>query len=276
MAVSIYEKTPVAEEDIPKTAFCCHRDLFEFTRMPFGLCNAPSKVQRTMDYVLAGAIGKHAYVYLDDIVIYSKSVSERVKHLADIFEWLRQAGLRLKPSKCHFGKQELLIIGYIVNKDGISCDPDKPKAISQLPQPQNVKELRSVLGMANYYRQCVPDYASIAQPLVTLTKKHQYFCCGPDQTISFNTLKQMLMASSVMAFPRTDRPYKLYTDVCDYAIGAIHVQVDDTGVERVIQYYSHQLSGAQLHWVTVEKEAYAIVKAIEKQRPYLHVAKSLL
>ena len=237
--------------------------------MPFGLANGPAVFQRTMDKVLAGLIGRCVFVYLDDIVVYSASIEEHEKHLQSVFDRLQDAGLRLKPSKCHFGLPEVRLLGHIISADGKSPDPEKTEAISSLPPPTTVREVRSFLGSASYYRMCIPDYAKIAEPLTELTRKHVRMEWNPDRQAAFDQLKQELVSNRVMAPPRTDRPYKLYTDACDYAVGAILVQEDDKGVERVIQYISHALSSPQRRWATIEKEAYAVVYAIEKLRTYL-------
>ena len=128
--------------------------------------------------------------------------------------------------------------------------------------------MRSYLGMTGFYRQCLPDYAQIAEPLEELKRKDTHFVWGPSHSEAF----EKLTSSHVMTAPRTDRPYKLYTDACDYAVGAILVQVDDSGTERVIQYVSHSFSSVKRRWATLEKEAYAVVYAISKLRPYLYGA----
>ena len=123
--------------------------------------------------------------------------------------------------------------------------------------------MRRFLGMANYYRTCIPNYAMVSEPLVKLTRKTEPFVWGEEQNVACYMLNQLLTSSHVMAYPKINEPYKLYTDACNYAVGAILVQEHD-GVEKVVQYVSHQLSGSQLRWATIEKEAYAVVYAIQK------------
>lgn len=267
-----YWQILVSEKDIEKTAFVCHRGLYEFTRMPFGLANAPSVFQRTMQDVLGDMVGDFVMVYIDDIVVYSKSHEEHQEHLRQVFDALELHGLKLKTSKCHLDVPEVELLGYVVSARGVNCNPDKTRAISELSQPQSVKEVRSFLGMAGYYRQCVPGFAKIAAPLVKLTRKNVRFAWGQMEQEAFDTLKKLLVSSKVMALPDTSKPFKLYTDACDYAIGAILVQDDDVGMERPIQYISKQLSGSQLNWATIEKEAYAVIHALTKLRPYLYGA----
>ncbi len=167
-----YHQIVIDEKDRHKTAFRCHRGLFEFNVMPFGLCNAPSVFQRTMDKIFQGLIGKCLYIYLDDLVIYSKDPESHAHDLHLVFERLRQAGLKMKPSKCHFGKTSVELLGYIISQEGRATNPDKVKVIQDLQAPTTVKGVRSFLGMTGYYRCVIPDYAHIAVPLVDLTKKH--------------------------------------------------------------------------------------------------------
>jgi len=238
-----YWQVLVAEPDIEKTAFRCHRGLFEFVRMPFGLASAPANFQRTMDFVLSNFIGRLAMVYIDDVVVYSKSPEEHAHHLEAIFTKLHDAGLKLKPSKCTFARDKVNLLGYIVSVDGISSDRTKTDAIANLPPPEDVAGVRTFLGMSGYYRQCVESYAQHAEPLVRLVRKSERFVWGSEQQVAFQHLKDALVSNKVMAHPQVNKPYRLYTDACNYAVGAILVQNDESGTERVIQYVSHQLVG---------------------------------
>lgn len=264
-----YWQIPMDESSIPKTAFTCHLGLFEFLRMPFGLSNAPAIFQRVMNKVLSGLIGKCCMVYIDDIVIYSKSEHQHAKHLEQIFERLRQAGLQLKPTKCSFGLKEIELLGYSVSADGIRPLQSRVDAILNLTAPKDVKGVRSFLGMAGYYRQCIPGFATVALPLTELTKHKEPFRWGYEHQDAFDRLKVALTSTPVLAHPDVNRPYTLYTDASDAAVGAILVQVDKNGTERVISYLSHKLSGAQLNWPTIEKEAYGIIYALKKFHAYL-------
>ena len=132
-----------------------------------------------MDRVLAGLIGRIVMVYLDEIVIYSHSKEAHVQHLELVFARLREAGLRLKPTKCFFGLGEIKLLVYIANGDGIYTDPEKVKAIAKLTPPRDIKGVRSFLGMTGFYRQCLPNYAQIAEPLQELKQKYAHFVVGP-------------------------------------------------------------------------------------------------
>ena len=264
-----YWQLPVAEADREKTAFVCHRGQFQYNRVSFGLANAPSFFQRTMNHILAPLLGKCVLIYIDDLVIYSSSKAQHLRDLEQVFVLLDQFNLKLKRSKCEFGKPRVELLGYQIDARGIAPLPEKTAAIRDLPAPRNLKTTRSFLGLANYYRQCMPNYAHIAEPMVNLTRKGVDFNWTNQHDAAFQSLKGLLVSSHVMAHPDVHKPYKLYTDACDYAIGGILCQVDDQGVERVIQYISHQLNPVQRRWATIEKEAYAVVYALQKLRPYL-------
>ena len=159
-------------------------------------------------------------------------------------------------------RTELDLLGYKVSGRGIRPQPEKISAIKNLIPPTNVKGVRSFLGMTGYYRQCLENYAKIAQPIVALTRKSVPFEWSEECQVAFDRLKTMLTTDPVMAHPRTDLPYTLHTDACGYAVGAILCQRHEDGIEHVVQYVSHQLSGSQLNWAVCEKEAYAVVYAV--------------
>lgn len=267
-----YWQLPIRKRDRLKTAFVCHMGQYEYNRVPFGLANAPAVFQRTMNQVLAPVIGKCAFVYIDDIIVYSANPQDHAKHLADVFKLLNQHQITLKRSKCNFGQSEVQILGFLVNKDGISPIPSKTSAISNLDTPRNVKDIRSFLGMVNYYRRVIPNYSQYSSELTRLTKKGVPFDWTPACERGFQGLKNALTSAEIMAYPQIGKPFKLYTDACDYAVGAILVQDDENNVERPIHYISHQLTDVQCKYATIEKEAYAIIYALTKLRPYLYGA----
>ena len=268
-----YWQIAIDEASIPKTAFRCHRDLYEFRRLPFGLRNAPASFQRIMDSVLGDLIGKNCLLYLDDIFVFSDNAEEHLGHIQSVFERLRTAGFTLNSEKCHFGLSEVKMLGFIINGQGIATDPAKVEVIKNLPAPRSVKQIRSFVGSCSFYRRMLPSFSHHAEALTKLTRKHVKFVWGPEQETAFVKLKALLVSSKVMAVPRPEEPYLVYTDASDYAVGAILVQKDETGTERVIQYVSHSLSKSQRKWSVLEREGWAIIHAIRTLRPYLYGAK---
>ena len=267
-----YYQIEMQEADKPKTAFVCFKGLFEFNVLPFGLCAAPPVFQDLMNKVLKHALNKFAFAYLDDIIIYSPDLETHLEHLQYIFNCLREAGLKLKLSKCDFGVDQVNYLGHVISKEGIQPDPAKIGVINNLKRPYTVREVRSFLGMASYYRRFIKDFATIAFPLTQLTRKYSRFKWDSDCQKSFEKLKQCLCETVVLAHPDVSKPYLLYTDASDYAVGAVLTQEFPEG-ERVVQFLSKQLSQTQRKWPTIEKEAYAIIYAVNKLRPFLFGSK---
>ena len=265
-----YWQIPLKESCREKTAFICHRGLYQFKRLPFGLMNAPAIFQRFMNKLLAPFLGKFCCVYLDDIVIFSKNAEEHEDHLRKVFTKLQEHNLKLKPSKCHLELPEIKLLGYVISKDGKKSDPDKIEALTKMARPDTVKQVRSFLGLTGFYRSLIPNYAKIAAPLTQLLRKHAHYHWGHEQEHAWCKLRDELVSDRVMAYPQPDKPYKLYTDACDYAVGAVLVQDDENGIEHPIHYVSKQLHGTQLSWPVIEKEGFGVMFAIKKLEPYLH------
>ncbi len=266
-----YWQCELDERDRQKTAFVCHRGLFEFNRLAFGLANAPGQFQRRMDRILSGLIGKICFIYIDDIVIFSKNAEEHARHVQLVLDRIAAAGLTLKLSKCRFGQTEVDLLGFRLNGEGIAPQDDKADAIKNLPTPETAKDIRAFLGMAGYYRQCIPEFAKHAVPLNELTKKNVQFKWTDDCQRSFDRLKDLLSSDKVMIYPDVTQSYQLHTDASDIAVGAVLTQVRD-GLDRPVQYVSKAFSGAQKKWTAITKEAYAIIYALKKLRPYLQGA----
>jgi hypothetical protein len=258
-----YWQVDLHPDDIEKTAFVCHRGLFEFTRLPFGLVNAPGQFQRLMSSILSEHLGRTCLVYIDDIVVFSKDKDAHRADVQKILDTIHDAGLTLKLKKCFFCKEQVELLGYTVSASGISPQEDKVAVIRDMSPPEDLKAVQRFLGMTGYYRQTIPGYASLAEPLVRLTKKGEPWCWKEEQDTAFRQLREELTSDRVMAFPHTELPYKLYTDASNYAVGAILAQ-DQDGIERPIHYVSKQLTEGQKKWSAIEREAYAIIYALQK------------
>ncbi len=226
-------------------------------------------------------------VYLDDIIIYSKTFDDHLKHLRKVFELLLSAGLRLNRTKCEFFKNKIDYLGYIVSKDGIAPNTKKIESITTYPEPTNQKELGSFLGLASYYRKFVRAFAEKVHPLTALTKKSAQWKCGTEERDAFNCIKRCLTTKPILGYPDFSREFIIYTDASGYGIGAVLAQMQtpplpdqtetseaDTAEsgdrEVVIAYTSKHLNEREAKWSTTEKECFAIVHAIEVFRPYLY------
>ena len=190
----------------PKTAFTTHAGLFQFKVMPFGLTNAPATFQRLMDLVLAGLKWSCALVYLDDIIVYSSSFSSHLQHLESVLSQLRASGLSLHISKCHFAQTKLKYLGHVVSHAGIEPDPDKLRAVRDYPIPTRLKEVRTFLGLTSYYRRFIRGYATLAEPLISLTRKadHKPFVWTTDCEHAFHRLRELLIDAPIISYPHFD------------------------------------------------------------------------
>ena len=265
-----YWQVQLDENSREKTAFTCHRGLFEFTRMPFGLAGAPSIFMQLMHIVLEG-LEDIAIPYLDDIIILGKTITDHQKNIETVFARLRKHNLKIKLKKCEFFRTQTKYLGFVVNGQGIMPDPDKVSAIRAMTEPTSVREVRGFIGMCSYYRRFVPGFSDIAAPLIELTKKFSRFRWTEACQKSFDEIKEKLASASLLIYPDPSKPYTLYTDASDRGIGACLTQEMD-GIERPIHFLSHKLSDTQSRWSTIEKEAYAIYYALEKLEHYLHEA----
>ena len=265
-----YWQVEVAEPDKEKTAFSTARGHFEFNVMPFGLTNAPATFQRLMECVLAGLSGEQCLIYLDDIIIFSSSFEEHLVRLVSVLQRLRQAGLKLKPAKCHFAMKQVVYLGHVISAEGIYPDPSKTAAVADYPAPKDAKQLKKFLGLANYYRRFVRHYATIAEPLHSILRgKPKHFHWDEQCDKAFNTLRNHLVTPPILTLPNFSIPFVLYTDASDVAVGGVLSQQQD-GVERVIAYWSRQLKPAERKYSTIEREALAAVAAIKDFYPYLY------
>ena len=264
-----YWQVEMNESDKEKTAFITHKGLYEFNVMPFGLCNAPGTFQRLMNYVLQEFLGKFVAVYLDDIIIYSKTFEQHIDHIGQVFRALRKAILKIKLKKGYFCFPNLAFLGHIMGRNGISPDPTKVEKIKSFPEPQNLKELRGALGLFSYYRKFVKNFSNIAKPMLMLLKKDTPFIWTEKQQEAFNFLKKCLMEAPILQYPDFEKPFVLYTDSSGTGLGAVLSQIDDEKRERVIAYASRSLNKAECNYGITDQECLAVVWAIKHFEQYL-------
>jgi len=204
-----------------RSAFCTRRGLYEFTRMPFGLANAPSTFCRLMNSVLHDLLYVICLCYLDDIIVYADTPEQLIERLDTIFTRLRAHGLKAKASKCVLFKAPIDFLGHTVSAEGIEPQTEKIAAIRDWPTPHCLRDVRAFFGLASYYRRFVKDFATIAEPLSRLTRKGIAFHWTDETQLAFDRLKQALQEVDTLAYPHPDLPYILDTDASDVAVGAV-------------------------------------------------------
>ena len=207
-----YWQIPVANEDRPKTAFKTKKGLFEFKVMPFGLCNAPATFQRVMDRLLIGLKWNFCLVYLDDIVIFSKTFEKHIEHLEEVFKRIQNANFHLKAEKCVFGRKEIIYLGYSISKEGIKPEPSKLTAIQSIKAPSKIKQLQQFLGLCSYYRRFIKNFAQIAEPLNQLLRKSIKFEWLEKHQKAFEDLKNKLQKPPILALPNFQKQFFINTD----------------------------------------------------------------
>lgn len=264
-----YWQVGLTERAKKKSAFVVRGGLYEFNVMPFGLCNAPATFQRLMERVLSGLQWEMLMLYLDDVIVYAGTVQEEVDRLRVVFQRLREANLKLKPSKCFLFQRSVKYLGHVVSNQGVHTDPDKIKAIEEWPVPVNREEVRSFVGLASYYRKFVKGFAEIAKPLHQLTGKNIKFAWTSEAEMAFQELKSRLMAAPILAYPMPEGDFILDTDASQHAMGAVLQQVQD-GETKVIGYASKTFSKQQRNYCVTRKELCAVITYVKHFRPYLY------
>ena len=263
-----YWQIELSQEDRHKTAFATKHGLFEHTRMPFGLCNAPSTFMRAMTLVLKGMSWEEVLAYLDDVIVTGKGFWGHLQNLQKVLERLRWHNLKLKPRKCEFFNTEVDYLGRTVTRGGVKVAESKAAAVRDWPVPQNVADIQSFMGLIGYHREFVKGLAELAEPLYQLTAAKAKWEWTPERQKAFDDLRHTLTSAPVLAYPDPKLPFILDVDASGVGIGAELIQVVD-GVERVIAYASHRLTPAQRNYCTTRRELLAVVKYTNQFRHYL-------
>ncbi|KAD2393961.1 hypothetical protein E3N88_40938 [Mikania micrantha] len=263
-----YHQLRVQDEDIPKTAFRTRYGHYEFMVMPFGLTNAPAVFMDLMNRVCKPYLDQFVIVFIDDILIYSKSKAEHEQHLRTILELLKEEKLYAKFSKCEFWLKEVQFLGHVVNSEGIHVDPVKIEAIKDWDTPKTPTEIRSFLGLAGYYRRFISNFSKIALPLTKLTQKSEPFIWEQKQEEAFQTLKQKLCDAPILSLPDGCDDFVVYCDASHQGLGCVLMQRD-----KVIAYASRQLKIHEKNYTTHDLELGAVVFALKIWRHYLYGTK---
>ncbi|KAI3807474.1 hypothetical protein L1987_23403 [Smallanthus sonchifolius] len=263
-----YHQLKIQEEDIPKTAFRTRYGHYEFLVMPFGLTNAPAVFMDLMNRVCKPYLDKFVIVFIDDILIYSRTKEEHEHHLKLILELLSNEKLYAKFSKCEFWIQEVHFLGHVINKNGIHVDPSKIEAIKNWEAPRTPTEVRQFLGLAGYYRRFIENFSKIALPLTTLTQKDKKFDWTVKQESAFQLLKQKLYSAPILSLPEGTDNFIVYCDASHQGLGCVLMQR-----EKFIAYASRQLKVHEKNYTTHDLELGAVVFALKIWRHYLYGTK---
>ena len=237
-----------------KSAFITHNGIYEFNRMPFGLKNTPMSFQMFMSQVLGSPNWKHVLCYINDILIFSRTFSEHLEHLDLVFQKLRAANLTPKPEKCHFAVSKVLYLGHELSKQGICVDSSKTDAVRTFPVPKTQRDVRSFLGLCNFYRRYVENFSKIAAPLNRLLEKDKPFKWTEACQNSFDSLKLALITAPMMDYPDLNSKFILTTDASDVLLGYILSQKGSDNKERVVAYGGRSLRPDERKWTVTEKE----------------------
>jgi hypothetical protein len=272
-----YFQIPLDKQDRPKTAFSTRDSRYQFTVLPQGVTNGPPTFQRIVNQILGPTRWQYSLAYLDDVIIYSRTYEDHLKHLDDIFTRLSDANFRLNVSKCKIARKAINFLGHRIEHGKLMPDADKIRALVETSEPTTAKEAFRFVKAAEYYRKFIRGFSQIALPLYTyapVTKQkgkrplQQRITFSEQDRQSFNELKRILTTELILRIPNEKLPFKLQTDASDDGIGAVLLQTCPNG-DLPVAYYSRKFSQTQRNWSTTEKECFAILASIEKWHKYL-------
>jgi len=250
-------------DDQEKTAFTTPWGTFKYLKMSFRLKNAGATFQRAMDIVFAKEIHDFLVVYIDDLTVFSKSDQKHLDHLRQVFLKCRQYGISLNPKKSLFGLEEGKLLGHVISKDGIRIDPTRIHAILKIPHPRNVKELQAFVGKINFLRRFISNLAKLIRLLNNMLKKDSKVKWIAEAKQAFEEIKTALTRTPVLTSPRFDRDFIIFSFASEHTIATVLLEKDDQGCEKPIAFFSKALIDAPLNYKIMEKQAFALVKAIK-------------
>lgn len=264
-----YWQIPLAENSRNYTAFKTRKGLFRFKVMPFGLKGAPFTMSKLMDLALGCDLQPFVWVYLDDIIIATKTLNQHFQLIREVAKRLKSANLTISLSKSKFCRKSVRYLGYVVSEQGISIDMEKIRPILDYQTPKSVKDVRRLLGLANFYQKFIKKFSDITAPISDLLKKDKKkFLWTPEADKALDQLKESLINPPILANPDFDEEFTIESDASDLAVGAVLTQVQK-GEKRVIAYFSKKLNSTRRKYAAVEKECLAVLWAIEAFRHYV-------
>lgn len=257
--------------DIHKTAFRTPFGHFEYRVMPFGLCNAPATFQSLMDTLFQPLIARCLFVYIDDLLIYSRTFEDHLKHIREVLDILAENDLYAREDKCRFARSSLFFCGHVVSREGIRCQSHKIKAVQAWPIPKSASHVRRFIGLAGYYRRFIPKFSQIAGPLTDLTQASTPFVWSSEAARAFNNLKQLLTTAPVLQLPDYSKPFVVDTDGSKAGLGAVLLQPAASNPKHLapVAYASRKLSPAERNYDAHELELLALVFALKQWRHHL-------
>ena len=273
--LSGFYQIPIHPDDQAKTTFTCPYGTFAWRRMPFGLCNAPATFQRCMFSIFSDLLDDCVEVFMDDFSVYGDTFDSCLANLSKVLDRCAEHGLVLNWEKCHFMVQEGIVLGHRISRKGIEVDGAKVEVIEKLPPPTCVKDVRSFLGHAGFYRRFIKDFSKIAKPLCNLLAKENVFVFDQTCMDAFVAIKKALVSAPILQPPNWSLPFELMCDASNNAVGVVLGQRIENK-SHVIAYASKLLDQAQVNYTTTEKELLAVVYAFDKFRSYLVGQKAIV
>jgi hypothetical protein len=267
-----YHQIRIVADDVPKTAFRTRYGHFEFLVLPFGLTNAPGTFMHLMHETFREYLDDFVLVFLDDILIYSKTLDEHTVHVEKVLDTLRKSKLYAKESKCEFFRTEVEFLGHHVGRDGVRMMVDKIDAVRDWPVPKNARDIRAFLGTAGYYRKFIKNFSAIAAPITELTKEKVKFEWSSAHQAAFLSLKNAMQTAPVLAISDPKLPYVVHTDASGFAVGAVLMQDQGKGLQP-IAFLSKKMLDAETRYPVHEQELLAIIHSLSSWKHYLYGAK---
>lgn len=271
--IQAYLQLPVHDHSRELVTINTHKGLYRNNRMPFGIASAPAIWQRTIEEVLQGIPG--VQVMLDDMIITGKDDQEHLQNLDKVLARLEEYGLRLNLNKCQFFKESVTFCGHAIDRDGLHKTADKSQAITNAPKHENVTQLKSFLGLVNYYGKFLPDLATVLNPLHRLLHKGQQWKWGQSCEDAFRKVKELVTSEQVLTHYNPEKPIKLACDASAYGIGAVISHIIE-GHEKPVAFASRTLNPAEKNYAQIDKEALGLIWGIKKFHTYLYGRKFIL
>ena len=259
-----FHQIVLKEESRHLTAFRTDQGLYEYNVMPMGLANAPAMFQKAMNDMLRPFMNKFVTVYMDDIIIYSRNMEEHASHLQQVLTVMSKYGYKARKDKCCFGVSSVPFLGHVVSGKGLSVDPTKVDLVQAWPPPVDVGQVRSFVGLVQYFKRFIKDLSTILVPLTHLTKNNTPFNWSQDCQTAFDEVKSLLSTAPVLAMPDPTKRYTVYTDASIYGCGGVLMQEG-----RPVAYCGKKFDQTMTNWTTTEQELFGLVHALETWRCYL-------